>query len=146
MKNLFAAIFCAFLAGCIADVKLPKGYSEEIQEGYFEDIPWPAEFDYVTEDSYTYVAPGDDGRTRSARLVFEGLWTVEETVNFFKKNLPANDFVVRKEPFVSKATDTVVLYYRKLTAPEYLDVRVERVEDRVRVVMDLGVYGGGGHR
>ena len=134
---LFASVILC--VGCFADVKLPKGYSEEIQEGCFEDIPWPMEFDYVPEDSYTYVAPGDGGRTRSARLVFEGLETIEEVVTFFKKNLPANDFVVRKEPLVSKATDRVKLFYRKLTALEYLDVCVERVGDRVRITMDLGV-------
>ncbi len=131
-----SVLVCA--AGCYIPLKEPKGYSNELQQPQFQDIPIPFKggYEYIESASFTYVSPASDS-LRVAKIKIVGDTRVDEMVEFYKRQMAIHGFKLEKE-FESKTVHKTVLTFTKTGENEECTVEVWREGTDIYIELKLG--------
>jgi len=134
---LFLLILIAASSGCYLPLNKPKGYSYELVQPRFQDIPVPFKggYEYIESRSFTYVSPASDS-LRVAELRIAGDTRVDEIVEFYKKQMGIHDFELVKE-LPSAHVHKTVLTFKKKGENERCVVKVWRDGTLVRIQINI---------
>ena len=129
------ALTCAL--GCYLPLGEPGGYSNELRQPQFQDIPIPFQgYEYLESSSFTYVSPASDS-LRVAKIKVVGDTRVDEIVKFYKRQMVLHGFKLKKE-FPSKEVHKTILTFEKEKENEECTVEIERVGTEVHIKLELG--------
>lgn|GEM_PF-2633287 len=133
-------MFFIFLCGCFpGQCFKPEGYSQQKQSPQFDDIPIPERyFTYLEAESFTYVCPSVPS-FRVSKLMLVGDWRLDNTVDFYREQMPLLDWEPYKTPEASKVEDRVELKFRKRDFPELCTILIWREEEKIYVKIEVGV-------
>ena len=128
------------VAGCAGGIWVPEGYYFSIPPQGFQDIPIPP-FDFVVVPgkTFAYVCPVAP-QIRVARVVLTGESRLDDTVEFFERELPAQGFFAVRKPHKSRVLERVRLFYKKRGRDEFLFIDICRDEKVINVEMKLVAY------
>jgi len=137
ISYLAAMIAVLIAAGCYIPLKQPEGYSNELRQPEFQDIPIPFKggYEYLDSESFTYVAPASDS-LRVAKVKVIGDTRVDEMVAFYKRQMDLHGFKLTKE-FESKEVHKTVLTFEKIGENEECTVEIERKGTEVHILLTI---------
>jgi hypothetical protein len=99
-------VVLALVAGCQPFTPRQTGPLQPGTASLFSDIPVPRGFTYEPSKSFSDLGRG----YRTGQLLFSGNAAVEDVVQFYKEQMPANSWTEERN---LRSSDNVAMYFKK---------------------------------